>query len=75
MIFEGCMHGWLERKLSILGQVCSWSDPKPAVTLILYIATVPSSVIDEKTREKAFKAAVEFIKSVQREHGWNIEEE
>jgi len=31
---------------------------------------VPSFVIDEKTREKAFKAAVGFVKDVHREYGY-----
>lgn len=32
---------------------------------------VPSAAIDESTRERAFGMAVEFIRGVHREYGWD----
>jgi hypothetical protein len=69
MIFENCMHGWLECELPC----CNVSRTLLIKNCKANWLPVPSFAIDEKTRERAFQASVEFIKDVHRDHGWNDE--
>jgi acetyl esterase/lipase len=69
MIFENCIHGWLEREFNLSDRFIELVRTR----LMLRFVIVPSIAIDEKTRERAFKAAVASIKDVHRAHGWNNE--
>jgi len=61
--FEGCFHGWIESKLS--PSLCCKS-----LSVLMILILVPDFAIKPETRTRALNISIDFIKDINRKHGF-----